>query len=43
MDEVIYAAKGSLDDWAYAVGRHPEVITSCVAAKIEPYPADMAS
>ena len=23
MDEVIYPARGSLDDWAYAVGRFP--------------------
>lgn len=31
MDEVIYAAKGSLDDWAYSIGKYPEILTeSCI-------------
>lgn len=29
MDEVIYAARGSFDDWAYAIGRYPEIVTKC--------------
>ena len=43
MDEVIYAAKGSFDDWAYAVGRYPSVVTHCQKQSFEPYPKGMAS
>ena len=29
MNEAIYPATGTLDDWAYAVGKYPEIITKC--------------
>jgi hypothetical protein len=29
MDEVVYAATGTFDDWAYAAGKFPTIITSC--------------
>lgn len=44
MDEVVYAAKGSFDDWAYSIGRYPDVITkSCLGHQFEPYPSGSAS
>jgi len=29
MDEVIYPATGTLDDWAYAATKYPSLITTC--------------
>lgn len=29
MDEVIYAATGTFDDWAFAASRYPSIITKC--------------
>ena len=29
MDEVIYPATGTFDDWAYAAGKYNDVITKC--------------
>lgn len=43
MNEVIYPASGSLDDWAYAVGRYPSIITACDNYQYQPYPQGMAS
>jgi len=43
MSETIYSARGTLDDWAYAAGKYPEVITSCVNYQYRPYPKNMAN
>jgi hypothetical protein len=29
MNEVIYPARGTFDDWAYAAGKFPALITKC--------------
>jgi predicted deacylase len=38
MDEVVYPASGTFDDWAYAVGKFPQIITKCNGYSYEPYP-----
>jgi len=43
MSETIYSARGTLDDWAYAAGKYPEVITSCANYQYRPYPKNMAN
>ena len=43
MDEVIYSARGTFDDWAYAVGKHPDIITTCRNYQVEPYPTGMSN
>jgi hypothetical protein len=43
MTEAIYPARGTLDDWAYAVGKYPEIITSCRNHVYRPYPKGMAN
>ena len=42
MNEVVYPATGTLDDWAYAAGRFPSIITKCDKNNPAPYPKGMA-
>ncbi len=43
MDEVIYPATGTFDDWAYAAGKYNEVITECQKFQYKEYSKDMAN
>lgn len=43
MSEVIYPASGTLDDWAYAVGKYPSIINTCNNFEYKPYPEGMGS
>lgn len=38
MNEVVYPASGTFDDWAYAAGKFPTIINPCTNYKYEPYP-----
>ena len=43
MNEVVYPAQGSFDDWAYAVTKFPEIITKCGSKLYNPYPLNMSN
>jgi hypothetical protein len=43
MDEVVYPATGTFDDWAYAAGKFPSIITTCNRYHYAPYPNGMAN
>lgn len=43
MDEVVYPATGTFDDWAYAAGKFPSVISTCYGYQYAPYPNGMAN
>lgn len=43
MNEVVYPATGTFDDWAYAAGKFPQFITQCRNIGFVPYPEKMAN
>jgi hypothetical protein len=43
MDEVIYPANGTFDDWAYAASKYPDVITKCLDYEYKQYPPGMTN
>lgn len=43
MDEVIYPARGTFDDWAYAASKFPSMVTACKNYQYPAYPSEMTN